>query len=104
MHSVVVGLGKTGASCVRFLARRGDRVSVTDTRSAPPGLAELGQLAATVDLRLGGFDLSLLEGAAQVLMSPGVSLDEPIAKAARDGTCRIGEFRRRPPLRSAVGR
>ena len=83
MHSVVVGLGKTGASCVRFLARRGDRVSVTDTRSAPPGLAELGKLAASVDLRLGGFDLSVLEGAGQVLMSPGVSLDEPIAKTAR---------------------
>src|SRR6195256_5221889 len=83
MHSVVVGLGKTGASCVRFLARRGDRVSVTDTRSAPPGLAELGTLAASVDLRLGGFDLSVLEGASQVLMSPGVSLDEPIAKTAR---------------------
>ena len=83
MNSVVVGLGKTGASCVRYLTRRGDRVSATDSRSAPPGLKELGELAAAVDLRLGGFDLSLLEGASQVLMSPGVSLDEPIAKAAR---------------------
>ena len=36
-----------------------------------------------VDLRLGGFDQSLLEGASQVLMSPGVSLEEPIARAAR---------------------
>jgi UDP-N-acetylmuramoylalanine--D-glutamate ligase len=83
MNSVVVGLGKTGASCVRYLAKRGDRVSATDSRRAPPGLTELGDLAAAVDLRLGGFDLSLLEGASQVLMSPGVSLDEPIAKAAR---------------------
>src|SRR5579863_4264148 len=84
MNSVVVGLGKTGASCVRYLAKRGDRVSATDTRRAPPGLAELGGLAHSLDLRLGGFDLSLLEGASQVLMSPGVSLDEPIARAARD--------------------
>jgi UDP-N-acetylmuramoylalanine--D-glutamate ligase len=83
MHSVVVGLGKTGASCVRYLAKRGDRVSATDTRLAPPGLAHLGELAASVELRLGGLDLSLLEGASQVLMSPGVSLDEPIARAAR---------------------
>ena len=83
MSSVVVGLGKTGASCVRYLAKRGDRVSATDSRRAPPGLAELGDLAAAVDLRLGGFDLSLLEGASQVLMSPGVSLEEPIARAAR---------------------
>jgi UDP-N-acetylmuramoylalanine--D-glutamate ligase len=83
MNSVVVGLGKTGASCVRFLTKRGDHVSATDTRRTPPGLNELGELAGSVDLRLGGFDLSLLEGASQVLMSPGVSLEEPIAKCAR---------------------
>ena len=34
-------------------------------------------------MRLGGFDLSLLDGASQVLMSPGVSLEEPIATEAR---------------------
>jgi UDP-N-acetylmuramoylalanine--D-glutamate ligase len=83
MNSVVVGLGKTGASCVRYLAKRGGRVSATDSRRSPPGLAELGELAATIELRLGGFDLSLLEGASQVLMSPGVSLEEPIARSAR---------------------
>src|SRR5271167_546333 len=83
MASVVVGLGKTGASCLRFLAKRGIAVSATDTRTAPPGLSELGGLAKTIDLRLGGFDLSLLDGASQVLMSPGVSLEEPIASQAR---------------------
>ena len=83
MNSVVVGLGKTGASCVRYLAKRGDHVSATDSRSAPPGLADLGDLAGRVTLRLGGFDLSLLDGAARVLMSPGVSLNEPIAQTAR---------------------
>jgi UDP-N-acetylmuramoylalanine--D-glutamate ligase len=83
MGSVVVGLGKTGASCVRYLAKRGIPVSATDTRSQPPGLAELGGLEKTLDIRLGGFDLSLLDGASQVLMSPGVSLEEPIASRAR---------------------
>jgi len=84
MHSVVVGLGRTGASCLRFLSKRGIPVSATDSRRAPPGLADLGGLAASLDLRLGGFDLSLLDDASQVLMSPGVSLEEPIARAARD--------------------
>jgi UDP-N-acetylmuramoylalanine--D-glutamate ligase len=82
MKSVVVGLGKTGASCVRYLAKRGDRVSATDTRRAPPGLTEIKGLDSSIDLRLGGFDLSLLDGASQLLMSPGVSLAEPIAQAA----------------------
>jgi UDP-N-acetylmuramoylalanine--D-glutamate ligase len=84
MHSVVVGLGKSGASCVRFLSKRGVAVRATDSRRAPPGLAELGDLARSTDLRLGGFDLSLLDGAAQLLISPGVSLEEPIAREARD--------------------
>jgi len=83
MTSVVVGLGKTGVSCVRHLARRGLPVRVTDSRAAPPGLEHLESLAGSLDIRLGSFDLSLLDGASQVLMSPGVSLDEPIARAAR---------------------
>ena len=81
--SVVVGLGKTGASCVRYLARRGIPTAVTDSRRDPPGLAELGGLAQGLDMRLGGFDVSLLDDASQVLMSPGVPLDAPIASAAR---------------------
>jgi UDP-N-acetylmuramoylalanine--D-glutamate ligase len=84
MHSVVVGLGKTGVSCLRYLSRHGIPVSATDSRRTPPGLEELGDLAGSIDIRLGGFDLSLLSGAKQVLMSPGVSLEEPIARAARE--------------------
>jgi UDP-N-acetylmuramoylalanine--D-glutamate ligase len=84
MHSVVVGLGKTGVSCLRYLSRQGIAVRATDSRRAPPGLDDLGDLAESIDMRLGGFDLSLLAGADQVLMSPGVSLEEPIARAARE--------------------
>jgi UDP-N-acetylmuramoylalanine--D-glutamate ligase len=83
MASLVVGLGKTGASCLRYFARHGIAATATDSRQTPPGLEELGSLAQTLDIRLGSFDLSLLDGASQVLMSPGVSLDEPIARAAR---------------------
>jgi len=83
MASAVVGLGKTGASCLRYLAKHGMPASATDTRLSPPGLAELGELAGRVELRLGAFDRSLLEGASQVLISPGVSLEEPIAREAR---------------------
>ncbi len=83
MASVVVGLGKTGASCLRYFAKHGIAAAATDSRQLPPGLAELGSLAQTLDIRLGFFDLSLLDGASQVLMSPGVSLDEPIARTAR---------------------
>ncbi|MDE1924059.1 MAG: UDP-N-acetylmuramoyl-L-alanine--D-glutamate ligase, partial [Gammaproteobacteria bacterium] len=84
MNSVVVGLGKTGVSCVRHLLERGVDVRVTDSRAAPPGLAALGALGGRLDIRVGGLDLSLLDGAQQLVMSPGVALEEPIARLARD--------------------
>ena len=83
MGSVVVGLGKTGASCLRYLTKHGIAAAATDSRAMPPGLSDLGQIARTLDIRLGGFDLSLLDDASQVLLSPGVSLEEPIVRAAR---------------------
>jgi UDP-N-acetylmuramoylalanine--D-glutamate ligase len=83
MGSLVIGLGLTGASCVRYLAARGEAVAATDSRADPPGLASLGELAARIPLKLGGIDLSLLEGASRVVMSPGLSLEEPVARAAR---------------------
>ena len=82
-HAVVAGLGKTGVSCVRHLLERGVRVSATDSRRSPPGLAGLGALAGRINMRLGGFDVSLLQGASQLLISPGISLQEPIAVQAR---------------------
>lgn len=82
-RTVVAGLGKTGLSCVRYLLRQGARVAVTDTRPQPPGLEALGEDAERIELRLGGFDLSLLEGASRLLLSPGISLREPIATRAR---------------------
>ncbi len=84
MKSVVVGLGKTGVSCVRHLASRGVAVAVTDSRVSPPGLASIDGLVRPDSVRLGGFDLDLLDGADQVVMSPGVALESSIGRAARE--------------------
>ena len=80
--TVIIGLGRTGVSCARHLARRGHDLRITDSRHEPPGLAELEHVAAGASLALGGFDEGLLEGADQVVVSPGVSLREPIVAAA----------------------
>jgi UDP-N-acetylmuramoylalanine--D-glutamate ligase len=81
-RAIVVGLGRTGMSCARYLHSRGVEFAVTDSRAAPPESPALQQLSPAVDMRFGGFDESLLDGAAQVIASPGVSLDEPFLKAA----------------------
>ncbi len=81
--AVVVGLGRTGFSCARYLAKRGWRVAVTDTREAPPELARLRAMDAAIEVRLGGLDPALLEEALCVVVSPGISLAAPFFTEAR---------------------
>lgn len=81
-RSIVVGLGRTGLSCARYLQSRGLSFAVTDSRAAPPESSALGKLAPDVEMRFGGFDESLLDGASQIVASPGVSLKEPFLKSA----------------------
>jgi UDP-N-acetylmuramoylalanine--D-glutamate ligase len=88
-RAIVVGLGRTGMSCARFLHARGVDFAVTDSRTEPPETAQLKQLAPGVETRFGGFDQALLENAAQIVASPGVSLDEPFMKAAAQRGIRI---------------
>jgi UDP-N-acetylmuramoylalanine--D-glutamate ligase len=91
--AVIVGLGRTGFSCARYLRKRGWRVAVTDTRAEPPELKRLLALDADIDVRLGGLDARLLEGALCVVVSPGVSLAEPFfAEARRRGLEIVGDI------------
>ncbi len=80
---LVVGLGKTGLSCARYLAQQGLQVAVTDTRAKPPGLSALQDALPDVALFLGGFNPAAFENAEQIVVSPGVSLNEPLLVAAR---------------------
>ena len=92
-QSVIVGLGRTGVSAARHLAARGHRLVVTDTRISPPGLAELRRLVPAAATALGGFDPAVLDGADQVVVSPGVSLAEPFLRlAAARGLDLVGDI------------
>jgi len=81
--AVIVGLGRTGISCARYLHARGWRLAVTDTREQPPELAALRALDAAIPVSLGTLDTRLLAGAVCVVASPGVSLAEPFFTEAR---------------------
>lgn len=83
LSAVVVGLGKSGYSAVRYLLARGTRVAVTDSRTEPPELARLNALGERITMRLGGFDASLLEQAELVVVSPGVAMNGPFFDRAR---------------------
>jgi len=81
--AVIVGLGRTGISCSRYLHARGWRLAVTDTREQPPELAALRALDAAIPVSLGALDTRLLAGAVCVVASPGVSLAEAFFTEAR---------------------
>ncbi len=80
---LVVGLGVTGVATARYLAARDVDVTVIDDRSAPPGLVELHDSHPGIQAILGSEDARCLNGVDQVVLSPGLGLDTPIAKEAR---------------------
>jgi UDP-N-acetylmuramoylalanine--D-glutamate ligase len=65
------------------LQRSGFRIAVTDSRAAPPELAQVQALGSAVVTHTGGFDVQLLERADIVVTSPGVPLDDPFFVQAR---------------------
>ena len=89
---VVLGLGDTGLSAVRWLAARGARVSAADTRSSPPQADRLRALLPHVPVRTGPFDLAALCAADMLVVSPGLAVSEPaIAQAAAQGVKVVGD-------------
>lgn len=81
--TIIVGLGKTGLSCARFLVNRGLSVTVVDSRTAPPGLAALQAQIPEVPIQLGNFENALMQKAKQLVVSPGVAISEPAIQAAQ---------------------
>ncbi len=79
---LVVGLGETGMSCVRYLAARGASVLVADSRAAPPALDALRSDFPGVQVSLGRFDSKFFARAASLVVSPGVATSEPVIEAA----------------------
>ncbi|MGH8725777.1 MAG: UDP-N-acetylmuramoyl-L-alanine--D-glutamate ligase, partial [Burkholderiales bacterium] len=76
-HVLVLGLGDTGLSAARWVERQGGRVRVADTRASPPRKETFGG-----ELHVGAFHGGLLQGIDLVCISPGLSLQEEIVRAA----------------------
>lgn len=92
-RTLVVGLGKTGLSCVRYLCEKGRDVAVADSRNAPPGLKELSAGWPELPVYLGDFDPDVFAGFNEVVVSPGISIAEPaIRHAAEQGAIIRGDI------------
>ncbi|NTV93820.1 MAG: UDP-N-acetylmuramoyl-L-alanine--D-glutamate ligase [Thiobacillus sp.] len=90
--ALVVGLGDTGASCVRWLLEHDAEVRGTDSRTEPPHAHQMAEAFPEVKLNLGGFDPADFAWADLVVVSPGVALATPeIAAAVRAGKDVVGD-------------
>ena len=81
-HYLVLGVGITGASVVRFLQAQGVRFRVADSRVEHSSVAELQAEYAELDIVLGEFDEQLLEGIDVLVINPGLSQQLPVVQVA----------------------
>jgi UDP-N-acetylmuramoylalanine--D-glutamate ligase len=82
MH-VVVGLGKTGLSCARWLQHRNLPFMAVDTREDPPGAQEFRKEFPDIATSFGPLNAALLCSADTLVLSPGVDPRLPALQKAR---------------------
>ncbi|MFQ6372787.1 UDP-N-acetylmuramoyl-L-alanine--D-glutamate ligase [Shewanella sp. YIC-542] len=81
---IVLGLGATGKSVVRYLISQGILPMVMDSRRNPPCGDEIQAMYPQLEYHFGGFDCRALVQAKQIIISPGVPLDTPEVRVALD--------------------
>lgn len=79
---LVVGLGVTGMSVARFLQYYGFDFAIVDSRAKPPFIEELNERMPGIAVFIGGFDQPAFAVATHMVVSPGISLNEPTIKQA----------------------
>jgi UDP-N-acetylmuramoylalanine--D-glutamate ligase len=83
LTALVVGAARSGVALAGYLVQSGERVRVVDKKSELELRSELALLPASVDLKLGSYDDSVLSGVDVVYASPGVPWDSPLLNDAR---------------------
>jgi UDP-N-acetylmuramoylalanine--D-glutamate ligase len=81
---VVFGLGTTGLSVARYLARNDIDAIFVDSREAPPGLDELGDVCPDAEVVVGDTPKRLLKKASRIIASPGIADSDPFLVSARE--------------------
>ena len=81
-YRAVVGLGASGLATARYLHARGEPFVVLDTRPEPPALAALRREMPTVTVFAGELPQTVLDGAFELIVSPGLALELPFLQAA----------------------
>ncbi len=90
---LVVGLGLSGVSAVRFLLECGAVVAVTDRKAFEEFSPEVRVLVSSLEGHWGNPRKEIFQGRDLIVVSPGVPLDrEDLVEARRSGVSILGEF------------
>jgi UDP-N-acetylmuramoylalanine--D-glutamate ligase len=90
---LVLGLGETGLSMLRYFKAQRARVRVADSRNNPPGLAEAKKYVIEPLIFCGSFDDEMFIGIDLIAISPGVPLRDPVvARAIACGFPVVGDI------------
>lgn len=88
-QTLIVGLGKTGLSCARFLQSGGESFTVTDDRDNPPGLVELKRKLSSEHIHVGGFYENDFKNANRLIVSPGIDCRQLLIREARKNNVEV---------------
>ena len=75
----IIGLGKTGLSCIDYLQSQGANIRVIDTRQNPKGV---DQLPKNIPLHIGGLNQKWLLESDMIVISPGLAVKTPEIQTA----------------------
>lgn len=79
---LVLGLGETGLSALRWLHAQGAHLIAADTRTPPPGIEALKAELPQVITYTGAFSNAMFNDIDLIVVSPGVPLSTPEIQAA----------------------
>jgi UDP-N-acetylmuramoylalanine--D-glutamate ligase len=82
--ALVVGAARSGVALALHLVAQGKKVRVVDRKAEADLESTIERMPPGVELRLGGYDASALDGVDVVYASPGVPWDSELLSQARD--------------------
>lgn len=90
---LVLGMGETGLSMVKWLLRQGAKVRVADSRMEPPNWKEIMETFPAVQGYKGKFEAPIFDGIEMIAISPGVPLSDPcVQQAIQRGVPVVGDM------------
>jgi UDP-N-acetylmuramoylalanine--D-glutamate ligase len=90
---LVLGMGETGMSMVKWLVRQEAVMRIADSRTVPPNLDAVMTMIPAKDIFTGPFESRTFEAIEIIVMSPGVPLSDPhVQHAIASGIPVVGDI------------